>query len=267
MSTFYATFRSLDKAKEAVHELLNGGVDPDDLSLVCCHRQAAQEGALGEMHELPSTVGDATAFVGRADDPAQDLPLPRPSTAELTSLEMSRLSPVDTSDSDTDVDSIDQMEDSQEEYEAEIQPRAGISYSTHEKDDLALAVLTGFPTGVPVQDELSLGELAQEEQFDDSLEVIEIDGFVTIAGGGLLATAALDFAKSEGCCCAKGLARELQDDGVPAEVAGDLQEAFHRGDAVLAVAITPGVLNEDAVEEIAERHGGLNVGLFDAPRY
>ncbi len=268
MSTFYATFESWDRAKGAVQELLNGGVDPGDLSLVACRTDAQGNGVIGEMRELPSTVGDATVYIGRKDDPARDFPIARGADlTELTSTEMSRLSPVDTSNSDTNVEAFEQMEDSQNEYELQIRPKGGISYGMHDRDTEDLEALIGFPTPVPTEDALSSGVFKQQEQFDDSLETIEIEGFGTIAGGGLLATAALDFAKTDGSCNAEGLVKGLEEEGVPQDVARDVQSAFHKGAAVLAVVVTPGVLNEDAVEEIAERHGAHNVGLFDAPRY
>ena len=76
--------------------------DPDDLSLVSCRPDEAE----GEMREISGTVGDATAFVGRSDDPARDFSIPRRADiTELTSTEMSRLNPIDTSNADTDVDS------------------------------------------------------------------------------------------------------------------------------------------------------------------
>jgi hypothetical protein len=183
---------------------------------------------------------------------------------ELTSIEMSRISPIDTSNADTDVDSVDQMEDSQEEYELEIHPRGGVSQGSHEMDDVALTVTTGFPTPVPTQDNLQ-DPFPVQEQLESQFETIEIPGFGIVAGGGLLATTALDFAKEPGNL--KSIIDQLKDEGVPDDVANDLQTAFHNGEAILAVVVTPGEINEDAVEEIAERYGGHNFGLFDAPRY
>jgi hypothetical protein len=264
MSTFYASFGSLDRAKGAVHELVSGGVDPDDLSLVSCKHGDAN----GEMRELVSSVGDATVFVGRNDDPIRDFPVSRRADiTELTSIEMSRLSPIDTSNKDTDVDSFDQMEDSQNEYELQIHTHDGISQGTHEGDEIALSLITGFPTPVPTLDDVKPGDLARQEQFDDRIETIEIPGFGVVVGGGLLATAALDFVRQDGSCDADGLVAQLKDEGVPEDVAKNLQSAFQKGDSILAVLVTPGAINEDAVEEIAERNGGLNFGLFDAPRY
>ena len=155
------------------------------------------------------------------------------------------------------------MEDSQNEYELQIRPRDGISYSTHEKDDLALTVTTGFPTAVPTLDDVSPGAFAQQDQFGDRVETIDIPGFGRVVGGGLLATAALDFAKKDGSCNSEGLVAQLKEEGVPDDVAKELQSAFQKGEAILAVVVTPGEINEDAVEEIAERNGGQNFGLFD----
>ena len=264
MSTFYASFDSLNRAQAAVFELVNGGVDPDDLSLVVCRPDL--EGS--QMSDIVRSVGDATAFVGRSDDPDPSFPLPRMAdVTELTSVEMDPVSPIDTSDSDTDVDSVDQMEDSQDAYERQISPKGGISHSTHEMDDIALTVTRGYPTAVPTLDDVRPWDLAEEEQFEDRIETIQIPGFGVVVGGGQLATAALDFGKHEGSCNADGLVSQFLDEGVPDAVAKDLQFAFLKGESILAVVVTPGEVNEDAVEEIAERHGGRNFGLYDAPRY
>lgn len=264
MSTFYATFLSLERAEAAFFELVDGGSDPDDLSLVV--RRSDSE--TGPMRDEAGSVGDATSFVGRSDDPHPDELVPeRIAIENLTTLEASRISPVDTSDRTTDVDSVDQMDDSQEEFELEARPYAGISQGTHEADDVALAALTGFPTLITPLDEPAQSDFHRQDQAEEAIERIEIPGYGMVMGGGQLATAALDLFKNEGACPCIGLVNELIDDGVPEEEARDIHAAFKRGETILAVAVNPGELNEDAVEEIAERHGGRNLGLFDAPRY
>jgi hypothetical protein len=264
MSTFYASFQSLGKAQSAVHELISGGVDPGDLSLVACLNGDES----GPMRETAASVGDATAFVGRKDDPDRDsIYQHHAGIEELETTEFSRLSPLDTSNIATDVESIDQMDDPQTEMELESRPWGGISQGRHEMDEVALSVTTGFPTMVKEMDDLYPGELGLQEQNEDSIEKIEIPGYGIVIGGGLMATAALDFAKSGGSCPSQGLVDQLTDDGVPKGVARKLHSAFASGQAVLAVLITPGELNEEAVEEIAERHGAHNFGLFDAPRF
>ncbi|HWD38064.1 MAG TPA: hypothetical protein VG944_04395, partial [Fimbriimonas sp.] len=119
----------------------------------------------------------------------------------------------------------------------------------------------------PMTDEVTAPEFEREEQYESALETLEIPGIGLVQGGGSLATAALDFAKLDGSCNVSGLVEQLTDDGVPQEAAHELQNQFRQGRAILAVVITPGELNEDAVEEIAERNGAQAQGLFDAPRY
>ncbi|HWD37361.1 MAG TPA: hypothetical protein VG944_00810, partial [Fimbriimonas sp.] len=151
MSTYFATFADWNQAQAAVHELVNGGVSPDDLSLIIC-RQSLGSSIRGDQ----GSVGDATYFVGRQDDPVRSGPLPKhPDVSELTTIEQSNVSPIDTSDIATDVESIDQMDDSQEEAELQTRPRMGISQGEHEVDDLALTLVTGFPTTPPMTDEVT----------------------------------------------------------------------------------------------------------------
>jgi len=267
MSTFYATFSNWKQARSAVDEFVNGGVSPDDLSLVVC-KKGALDGEAHPIREYATTVGDATAFVGRKDDPTRNIaPPPHVDITNYAATEMSRLSPVDTSNSDTDVDSVDQMEDSQSEMEAMMSPHDGVSNSAHEKDDLALTVLTGFPTAASNFSEDTWDPFLEAEQNSDGLETIVIPGVGVVIGGGALATAALDFVSGDEHCGSESLVAQLIDEGVPHEMAKDFQRHFASGDAILAIAVTPGILNEGAVEEIASRNGAENGELYDAPRY
>ena len=213
-------------------------------------------------------MGDATSFVGRSDDPAREAaPPPHAEIAELTTTAVSRISPIDTSDTATDVESVDQMDDSQNETENLISPHDGVSHSTHEKDDLALTVTTGYPTPPSsFSDDLS-DPFVSAEQNSDSLEVLQIPGLGLVIGGGALATAALDFAKDGQANNLDPLVQHLQDEGVPSGAARDYVTAFKKGRAIVAVNVTPGKLDEQAVEDICERNGAENGALYDAPRY
>jgi hypothetical protein len=266
MSTYYASFQKFTDAQAALMELVDGGVGSDDLSLIACLQ--GDEGFGSELTELPSTVGDATSFVGRTDDPSHLSPTIHPlDVSYLTTQEASRVTPVDTSDPATDVESLDQMEDSQNEEELEFSPRLGISHSTHEVDDLALTVLTGFPTSGGRDDDVGPGETGLDDQTSESLERLVIPGVGQVMGGGTLATAALDLVNQSEAYGSHDLTESLLGDGVPKGVALDLQARYANGQALIAVLITPGVLNEEAVEELAERHGGESIGLFDGPRF
>jgi hypothetical protein len=258
MSTFYATFPSWKAAKSATEELVNGGVSPDDLSLLFF------TGAPGPFREQSGSVGDATAFIGREDDPSRSRLAPEHEDVNLfTSTGTSRLNPIDSSDSRTDVDSVDQMDDSQNEMEFMISPHDGISNSAHEKDDLALTVLTGFPTAAANFSEEPLDPFSLGEQNSQGLEILQVPNVGLVIGGGGLATAALDFGEHG----TGGLTPYLIEEGVPEEVASTFLKNFELGHAILAIAIAPGELDEGAVEEIVERHGAQNGELYDVPRY
>ncbi|AIE86888.1 hypothetical protein OP10G_3520 [Fimbriimonas ginsengisoli Gsoil 348] len=255
-----------------VDELVVGGVRPDDISLVAHHTEVDLPESTGDsrggMREVIGVAGDASYFVGRDDDPEFDPSAPpRDGLEEFTTLEGSRIGGIDTSDPATDVDSVDQADDSQEEFEEMTYPRADISQSEHERDDLNLTLLTGFPTPVPVVDGLKDGATGATVSVDEALETIVVPGFGMVMGGGALATAALDFIKPDGGADTEAIVRHLRDEGVPETRARVYRDAFSQGGAVVAVAVNPGSVDEGAVESIAERHHAENHALYDAPRY
>jgi hypothetical protein len=272
MSTFYATFRNVRAARQMIAELVRGGVRPDDISLVAHKAQVdlpeRRSGDQDRMQEYVRSVGDATSFVGRQDDPVTDSPVPASNDyTDYTTLEASRISGIDTSNSALDVDSVDQSDDSQEEADLMTYPRGETSQSEHERDDINLALHTGFPTPVPVIDDVRDSEGPLQDQLDEAMETIVVPGFGMVMGGGSLATAALDFINPEGNANTEALVAHLRDEGVPETRARVYRDAFDQGGAVLAVAVNPGTVDEGAVESIAERHRAENHALYDAPRY
>lgn len=260
MSTYYATFADHQRAKDAFRELIRGGVRPDDASLLLPGDTVADTADL----TAGGTVGDATYYVGRDDDPPRDIPKAEAGHfAVLTEAVAGSLNGIDTSDRTKTGDSVDQMDDSQAEAEGGmLHPHRGISQSTHELDDLAATVTTGFPTDVASIEPLSDGDLELQDQNEEGLEALDVPGFGAVLGNGALATAAL----GDGDVDAR-LRAFFEDDGVPADTAARLIEALHEGQGVVAIVATPGEIDEDTVEEIARRRGGVDVGLFDAPRF
>lgn len=256
MSTYYATFANHQQAKDALRELLRGGVRPDDASLLLPGDSVADTADLS----AGGTVGDASYLVGRADDPAAPAFRQDP-LVELTTIEASRISGVDTSDSAFTGDTVDQMDDSQDVSEDSLYPRRGISQSEHEMDDLALTVTTGLPTPVPEIDDIRDGDEMQDQN-EEGLEAFDVPHFGAVLGNGALATAALGDGNME-----QRMSAFLEDDGMPTAAVDELIVALHAGNAVLAIVATPGEIDESAVEEIARRNGGVDLGLFDAPRY
>ena len=256
MSTYYATFADHQRAKDALRELLRGGVRPDDASLLLPNDTVADTADISS----GGTVGDASYLVGRDDDPAAPAFRQDP-VDDATTIEASRISGVDTSNRAFTGDSVDQMDDSQDVAEDMIYPRRGISQSEHEMDDLALTVTSGFPTPVPEIDDVRDGDEMQDQN-EEGLEALDVPGFGAALGNGALATAALGDGSVE-----PRLKAFFEDDGVPAETAEDLLSCLRDGEALLAIVATPGEIDEPTVEAIAVRNGGTDRGLFDAPRF
>ncbi|MEZ0324311.1 MAG: hypothetical protein ACAH95_00250 [Fimbriimonas sp.] len=256
MSTYFATFESLQSARNMLDELVRSGVRPDDVSLVT--RQASEQ-------VEPASVGDATAFVGREDDPDQELLAERKNLSDLSNAVQGNISGIDTSDVATNVESVDQGDDSQSLSEDMLEPPRMTTQSEHERDDLGLTRLTGFPTTVPMLDDIKDAEGARMDQMAEGLEMMSIPGAGTIVGGGALATAALDAIGPTQST--EGLMAFLRDEGLSDDLARSYCEALGRNLVLVAVNVPVGAVREDAIEQIAERWGACDGGLVDAPRF
>lgn len=257
MSTFYAAFSDTVKAEQMVRQLLNDGIEIDDISLVT--RGGDNIEASGG-----NAMGDASYFVGRDDDPAERR-LDPSRGADYEAVEESEIGGgIATDTIDRSADSVDQMEDSQEIAEREfLEPREEVSRASHELDDLNRAVKTGFPTPVtPIDNDF------QESATDAgaSLESIPVEGLGLVIGGGDMATAAFDWRGEDGEPDAANFLTYLQDEGVPPASANELLDIFGNGGALMAVALTPKV-NEDNLQTAAEQFGAVSSGWFGAPRY
>jgi len=264
MSTLYATFLNTKAANAVVTTLVRGGVRPEDISLITKQSPSYSKGS--DLFEKSESVGDASYIVGRSDDP-EPLSNNRPPYEEYSTIEVSPIGGIDTSDISVDVDSIDQADDSQELAGEMIYPRGGVSQSEHQRDDLNLAIQTGFPTTIPTIDELPDTESRISEDSEDQLETIIIPGFGYVIGGGALATEALDFSGNDEAVAIGSLLSHLRSEGVPRWAAERYTRALVEGGSILAVNITPGELDEQAVEAIFEANGAEHTTLYDAPRY
>ncbi|HEY0866980.1 MAG TPA: hypothetical protein VGE01_06370 [Fimbriimonas sp.] len=261
MSTYYATVQNIRDALELLHELLRAGVAPDDVSLVSKETLPGSE-------DFPSTIGDATAFVGREDDPPTDRLVPEDmGAADRIAETASPIAGIDTSNSATNVDSVDQSDDSQSYAEDSIQPPGEISHAEHERDDLELAVRTGFPTAVPLLDDVVDSETPVQDQYDDGLETISMPGAGTVAGGGAMATAALDFFQPDRTDHGEALLRHLQDEGMDEERARIYVHALNNRRTLLAVHANPGTVDDEVLESYLSRHQLQNLEMVDAPRF
>jgi hypothetical protein len=263
MSTFYATMESVPDARNLVNELLRAGVRPDDVSLV------TKENWTGLGSDQPfGSVGDATSFVGREDDPAGIPPIP--SEMELTERTMAVQGPIsgiDTSNTATNVEMIDQADDSQAIAESTIQPEPEISQAEHERDDLELAVHTGFPTPVPILDDVRDSETVAQEQAVDGLQAIVVPGVGSFVGGGALSTAALDTIGGSRTLAALSLIGHLKDEGMDEERARQYAAAYDRGMTILGIHSNPGDMDQVELEAIVSRHPVMETDFIDAPRF
>jgi hypothetical protein len=256
MSTFYAAFPDSIQAQMMVQHLLADGVAFDDISLV------AKDGAPVSPDDLPST-GDASFFVGRRDDPEHDLVDQSSPGADFEAAEISNVGAgISSADSGMNVESVDQMDDSQSEAEDMTWPREDASYASHEMDDLNRAVRTGFPTPVTPLDNVE----DRESERDRALEPVVVPGMGVVMGGGDLATAAFDWTAKDGKTDPSGLLVYLQDEGVPPAAANELTARFFDGGAILGVALLPEI-DENALDSIAQDYGAVTTGWFGAPRY
>ncbi|MFI5387827.1 MAG: hypothetical protein ACHQ50_17090, partial [Fimbriimonadales bacterium] len=113
MSTFYAAFPDSARAQQMVRCLLTDGINLDDISLV-------SRGTVNIEGAAPPSTGDASFFVGRRDDPSHGLVDERTPDADFEAAEESPVGGgISTSDRSLDVDSVDQMDESQEIAEVE----------------------------------------------------------------------------------------------------------------------------------------------------
>src|ERR1051325_7250279 len=122
MSMFYAAFPDTVKAEQMVRHLLNDGIELDDISLVVPNETDIEAAA-------PPSTGDASFFVGRSDDPNHDLVDERTPDADYEGAEISRIGGgISTSDTATNVEMVDEMDDSQSAAEDEGWPRDDTSH-------------------------------------------------------------------------------------------------------------------------------------------
>jgi hypothetical protein len=272
MSMFYASFREASKAQQVALALLTEGVQPDDISVVAHESTASQMGVgtIGlQTDEATEPLEDATAFVGRADDPDQDSVIPeaRDSNSYIYQQESQVGAGIATSTPDDNASRYDEMDDIETAESEMIYAPSDRPHSRHEANDLQLTLETGFPTGVPVIDDFAQQRLPGEAAIAHGLDTITLPGFGVVMGGGPLATAALDMAKGENASGTEPLEGFLTEEGVPPRAAREIIEQVRQGGAVLAVALVPGEIDPTHVEELATRNGATEFGTYDAPRF
>lgn len=243
MPNVFAAFRDPAAGRAAFDELLARGVSEDDLSLASAR--------LGDSAEFGASE-DGSFIVGRSDDP-EPLPHKVSVVSDMQTIEEGDISGIDTSDIGTDVDSIDQADDSQELANRMIYPYRETSQGQHEYDDLVLAVETGFPTTVPETDDFQIDPPGDES----------VDGILALghtAGGGPLATAAM--AEDDAA-----IGSYLKDENVGRDVLDTYLAVYRTGGALVGVSVSPEGLPPAVLQEVLENNGGEAVDLFDAYRF
>jgi pentatricopeptide repeat protein len=263
MSTFLATMGDLDRAIDLVNELLSNGVSPDSVSVVS--KQVFNGSSALKGISETDRLGDATAFPGSPDDPTNHHPLRLEDklSSLSTGTEFPDTAGIDTSDRASDVESVDQNEDSQSASEDMIYPPKNISQGTHETDDMALTMLTGYPTTPPLEDDVD----DRTSSLLDGLQVVAIPDSGTVIGGGALATASLDAINPDHSADFDSLKNYFADEGVPQETGDRYVAALDRGDVLIGVEILPGSTHEEYIEAAARRAEVSEGQLFDAPRF
>lgn len=269
MSTFYASFSSTASVERVIAHLMSQGVGPDDISVLSHEPLLADVPAAAPSTNGASHLTDATAFVGREDDPD---PLAEPRHGrDLAKNNYSVESPIGTGiRSDTTertVDSVDQMQDAQSAAEDMTYPPELISQGDHEDDDMVRTLDKGFPSAPPVIDDFEQPAISDVNDLTQSLDAIPIPDFGVVVGGGALATAALDLGNEDGNRDPQPLIQHLLDQGMTKGEANEFIESFKSGKTLLAVALVPGEIEAPYVEQLAENHGAENAVTCDAPRY
>ncbi|RYG44959.1 hypothetical protein EON79_13755 [bacterium] len=239
----FAAFRDPSAGRAAFDELLARGVSEDDVSLVA--RRLADSTEFG-----PS--GDGSFIVGRSDDP-EPIPHAIHAVSDMQTIEQGDIGGIDTSDIGTDVDSIDQADDSQELANRMIYPYRETSQGEHESDDLALAVETGFPTTPPEIDDF-------QADFPDEESIETVPAFGHTAGGGPLATAAMAEEES-------AIEAYFKDENVHREPLATFLDIYREGGALVGVSVSPDGMPEGDIRLVLENNGGEAVDLYDAHRF
>jgi len=260
MPNLYATFKDPEIAVIFAKELRDGGYLMDDLSLLVHATYASTHPT--SPHNHLNQLEDATAFVGRTDDP-EGRPLYNMEKSPIPE-DYFRESQVGggiaTDRPDDDISAIEEADDSEDLAEDET------SWSRTEEVrdalDFGRLVITGFPTDVPLIDDFHQQPSASEN-IDNLLEAMEVPGFGVVMGGGGLATAAL--AQGREIHGHKPVLDYLQEEGVDPVAAMDMIKTFEDGGAVVEVSIGNGSVSQ--LEDFAEQLGAISTSTVSLPSY
>lgn len=266
MSHLYAAFTDAAAAQAAYAALLRSGATTEDVSLVVRRLDEVLESGPPLLAE--NRLEDATAFVGRADDPEPtdltDLNDPANDIRVLTESPIGGGIATDTRDDS--VSGIEEMDDSQSAAEDMISPPLDRPASRHEVDDLQLTLETGFPTPVPTIDKE--GELLPDDPDADlKADTLAVPGFGVVAGLGGLATACLDWADPGERDIRESLVNYLYEEGMGETQAQRYADRLHDGGALLEVTLHPDRLNPDAVRGVVEAQSPDEASEIEGRRF
>lgn len=250
--------------------LVDNGVPTDDISLVARGDQAVFGNGRSFESAAATHLADATSFVGRADDPVIDNLIPKQPDPEekFVALESPVGPGISTGERINDAaETVDQSNDPNWLAEDSIEPREGITQMDRELHDLDLAVETGFPTTPPVIDDFESSSVLPIDDFERSIDTINVPGFGVVIGTGSLATAALDFGDGDASDDQEVMMTHFREEGVPDDMASEYLEDLKSGKAILAVGLVPGEVEAPLVETVADQFGAAKAATFDAPRF
>jgi hypothetical protein len=247
--------------------LLQQGVPEDDLSLVAGNGASQDAKSLERAASTPES--DASAFVGRADDPVRDqlIPPAKELEAKFAIAEAPYGGGISTDTLDDSAETVDQATEPNELAEDMLERPEWMTEARRELHDLDMAVMTGFPSSPTTDDTFQSASVLPVDDYDRSLEEIAVERLGVVAGGGAMATAALDYADNDPSNDEDAMMRHFREEGVPDIAAHEYLEAIKHGAAVISVGLIPGEVDAPLVEEVADRLGAESARTYDAPRF
>jgi hypothetical protein len=259
--TLFAAFCNPGSGERAFSDLLDIGVQPEDLSLVISSKanggQAIETSDRAVVYDAGSVNGLNNFVAGHQ----------RIENEGSFVHESSIGGGISTSSRNDSVSGVEEMDDSQKAAEDELYPETGRPYSYQEAHDVAEAANKGF-FNTTEPDEPTIGAIGGP---DDGPEItfdvssINVNGIGRVIGDGTLATLATGaaVAANTGGESAVGLSDYLVDAGVPSEEVDDFYAPFSEGGAILAATIRPGDANALTAEELLTRLGAAVVRTYN----
>jgi hypothetical protein len=262
--TVFASFTDPAIAERMVGALLEAGVAPEDISVVVKGEDRAFfEGGAGELGES----GEGLALVDASESHTSLFGSPRVETEGSYTYESRIGGGISTSSSEDSVSGVEEMDESQEAAEQMSYPASASSYSSNEDFDVSQGANTGFFNTTKPGPE-GLGSQPDVEPLvtgESDLTSLHVPGLGTVIGDGALATEVIGagMATERGGNPAATMQDYLIDQAISRDQAWLLANDFEQGGAVLSVAVPPGTLDADAIQQVLENIGARNVQFVE----